>query len=689
MSFSEHGEALWPKFGKISIAVEGFIYYSHYSCKIVIHDMSKWFEMPSVHSGMHETVLLLSGVFSFILGYLADNVAGKYQIVFLTYIFTSIPLLVGTMSVLYPHISPYWRSQVFIYSVYCWFPFFAVEATRVALISEQFKLPQSLRSLKLFFFLFMLSRYAGSGVAGLLMKVEQYFGGSDMQLVIRLAMLVFVVFSYVMLLLFMKKKIRRKRIEVGIVDNVIACIVSALYNRAFARRKMPANTKWIDYSDAKHYKETKDSAVQLTQMSLIFLPFSLFFGLNEYLDVIWMEQNDWIARKDENFISGLSMITIYHAVDIIFIPVFEYLIEFVAPKTCSIILTDLQLIGSAIFLLGLAYLSTTILQSSIENGNEYHDPALPTVRFFNTMYANVTLNTPFAPMVILEPGNAFEALNVSPSKIIKEKEQLKFPAMISSELNGSLPYKQEDHTMLTVDDGATTSFLITADGVVTLPPLADYSDLSSVIDFIHGATGDVRAEIRLRKITDSHGHEHGRGHGGHGNILVDERDDIRTVLHNYLAQNRLRVPKGNWEISFKTQETELSRRNVTFLPRTVYYIFLWRNPQGRVEFHMGSSNKAQPAVIWHALPQIVLRSLADGIGKISTYYFTYTQSPRKLRATAFGVLYFAQYAFPGIFGLLASLWVQGLTAFTLSIYTFVAFIALILFIYFSLKYEEI
>uniref|UniRef100_A0A0A9W617 Solute carrier family 15 member 2 n=1 Tax=Lygus hesperus TaxID=30085 RepID=A0A0A9W617_LYGHE len=675
-SHGSEGHVRWPLFGKISIMVEGFVYYSQYSSKVITHDLAKWFPSASIHSSIQDTLMLLAGILSLIMGYLADDVFGKYWVVMATYIFCTAAPLVAVMSINTPNLSSEMRTNIFISSIYCWFPILAVEATRVALISEQFKLPQSLRNLKLFYFVFFLNRYAGSGVAGLLMKMEQYFGGNKIQLTIRVFLLASVVISYTLLLIILKNKIRRKRVQVGVVDNVVSCIFSALWNRAFLRKKMAANAKWIDYSDAKYFKETKDSALQLVQMSLIFLPFSLFFGLNEFLDVIWMEQNDWINPDSNAFFSSLSMITIYHAVDVMLIPLFEYLIEFVAPKRCNLILTDLQLIGSAIFLLGLAYLSTTILQSHIENGNVPNSPLAATIKFYNAMDGNVSITSPFCPTAILRLGESFEISNIKPSQIPKSQSSFKFPAKISY-----VTLASQDYTMLEGVIGHMISYVISDDGIIKLARMKVPTSSFPVMDIVNGIPRVNFGQIYFKKLKSHSSHHHG--------VVTNENDEYTIDIPRMSQTQRLDLSKGDWKVQLIVGEKVEVERNVSLLPRAAYSMFICYDKNDVTSFTISSTNTAQLVTIWYGIPQIILRSLADGIGKISTYYFTYTQSPRKLRATAFGVLFFAQYSFPGIVGMLSSYWKQGLSSFILSLYTFIVFLAMVLFIYFSLKYEEI
>lgn len=672
------GEDRWPPFGKISVAFEGFVYYVQYSTKVVIHDLEKYF--PTIkHVTIHHSIMMLAAVGSFGFAYFSDDYFGKYRSVLLFYLIGSFGPIIGLFGLVYPSFGSGVRGWIYTASLYLWAPILAIEATRVALMSEQFKIPQTLRSLKLFYFFIMVSRYAGAGAAGLLMKVESYFGGSTTQLIIRTAISMLVAIIYTLILILVEKRMRRKRVEVGVVDNVIGCIFSALYNRAFRRRKMPEDCKWIEFANAKYFKETRDSALQLVEMSLIYMPFSMFFGLNEFLDVIWLEQNEWIGN-DDAFLSSLSIITVYHTIDVILLPLFEYLIEFVLPKF-KIVLSDLQLIGTAIFLLGLAYLATTVLQSYIENGDL---PRLSsaTVRFFDGMASDVKISTPFSPTIVLNSGESFDITDVKPFDM-GDSEEFRFQSKIFAILVREVS--------LVAKAGSISTYVLTDDGVITLPYMKIHFITVPEIDVINSVGGLMKGfRLRFHKLTHESKHGGHGGHGGgHGDSIDKISDDYEMGIPEVGKFEKLYASKGKWKIGLYLQGNLIYEEVLKILPNSKNTVFVCYDKNKSMRFSLRTGTKAQTVTLLLAMPQILLRCFADGIGKISTYFFTYTQAPRKLRSTAFGVLYFAQFSFPSFIGLLSSAWMEGFSSFTLSIYTLIVFVSLIFFMRFALKYEEI
>ncbi|KAF6215464.1 hypothetical protein GE061_010217 [Apolygus lucorum] len=346
--------------------------------------------------------------------------------------------------------------------------------------------------------------------------------------------------------------------------------------------KKQNHVKEMDLQDTSH---TAQMAIRFGGHYLVKYPSCLFFGLNEFLDVIWMEQNDWINPDSNAFFSSLSMITIYHAVDVMLIPLFEYLIEFVAPKRCNLILTDLQLIGSAIFLLGLAYLSTTILQSHIENGNVPNSPLAATVKFYNAMDGNVSITSPFCPTAILRMGESFEINNIKPSQIPSAESSFKFPAKITY-----VTLASQDYTMLEAVIGYMISYVISDDGIIKLPKMKVPTSMFPVMDIVNGIPRANFGQLYFKKLKSHSSHHHGG--------VTNENDEYKIDIPRMSETQRLDLSKGEWKVQLIVNDIVIAERTVSLLPRAAYTIFINYDSHDVISFTMSSTNTAQLVTIW-------------------------------------------------------------------------------------------
>lgn len=177
---------------------------------------------------------------------------------------------------------------------------------------------------------------------------------------------------------------------------ILHVIAYAIYNRYKNRKNNLPKRHYLDWAEPKFDKEVIDGVKAVVKVSYMFLPLPIFWALFEQQGSRWLLQ---AVRMDTTIGSISIQPEQMQVINPIFILIFIFLFEIVLYpllRACRIKVSPLRRMTVGIFLAGVAFIISGVLQIYIERANDLTLPSNQTrVKLINpsgSEYINATLS---------------------------------------------------------------------------------------------------------------------------------------------------------------------------------------------------------------------------------------------------------------------------------------------------------